>query len=108
MAKVELESYRYLNGHYMFSLDGTGQFSSEKVHGTVVFRLAYYLSGNRCPFVKKLDAIVERRYSGCLLRIVRVITSYCHTQVVTPRILGYLTTSIRDEYVELTQKNKDK
>ena len=27
-----LESYRYLNGHYIFSLDGTGQFSSEKVH----------------------------------------------------------------------------
>ncbi len=27
-----LESYRYLNGHYIISLDGTGQFSSEKVH----------------------------------------------------------------------------
>ena len=27
-----LESYRYLDGHYIFSLDGTGQFSSEKVH----------------------------------------------------------------------------
>ena len=27
-----LEPYRYLNGHYIFSLDGTGQFSSEKVH----------------------------------------------------------------------------
>ena len=27
-----LESYRYLNGHYIVSLDGTGQFSSEKVH----------------------------------------------------------------------------
>lgn len=26
-----LESYRYLDGHYIFSLDGTGQFSSEKV-----------------------------------------------------------------------------
>ncbi len=27
-----LESYRYLNGHYILALDGTGQFSSEKVH----------------------------------------------------------------------------
>lgn len=27
-----LESYRYLDGHYIFSLDGTGQYSSEKVH----------------------------------------------------------------------------
>ena len=27
-----LESYRYLGGHYIVSLDGTGQFSSEKVH----------------------------------------------------------------------------
>ena len=27
-----LESFRYLNGHYIFSIDGTGQFSSEKVH----------------------------------------------------------------------------
>lgn len=27
-----LESYRYLDGYYIFSLDGTGQFSSEKVH----------------------------------------------------------------------------
>lgn len=27
-----LESYRYLDGHYIVSLDGTGQFSSEKVH----------------------------------------------------------------------------
>lgn len=27
-----LESYRYLDNHYIFSLDGTGQFSSEEVH----------------------------------------------------------------------------
>lgn len=27
-----LESYRYLGGYYIFSLDGTGQFSSENVH----------------------------------------------------------------------------
>lgn len=27
-----LEQYRYLDGHYILSLDGTGQFSSEKVH----------------------------------------------------------------------------
>ncbi len=27
-----LEKYRYLNGHYILSIDGTGQFSSEKVH----------------------------------------------------------------------------
>ena len=27
-----LEAYRYLDGHYIFSLDGTGQYSSEKVH----------------------------------------------------------------------------
>jgi hypothetical protein len=27
-----LEGYRYLNGHHIISLDGTGQFSSEKVH----------------------------------------------------------------------------
>ena len=27
-----LESYRYIDGYYIFSLDGTGQFSSEKVH----------------------------------------------------------------------------
>jgi len=27
-----LESYRYLDNHYIFSLDGTGQFSSEQVH----------------------------------------------------------------------------
>lgn len=27
-----LEQYRYLDGHYIVSLDGTGQFSSEKVH----------------------------------------------------------------------------
>lgn len=27
-----LESYRYLDGYYIISLDGTGQFSSEKVH----------------------------------------------------------------------------
>ncbi len=27
-----LESYRYLDGHYIVSLDGTGQFSSENVH----------------------------------------------------------------------------
>jgi len=27
-----LEPYRYLNGHYILSIDGTGQFSSEKVH----------------------------------------------------------------------------
>ena len=27
-----LESYRYLDGHYILSLDGTGQFSSENVH----------------------------------------------------------------------------
>ncbi len=27
-----LEQYRYLNGHYILSLDGTGQFSSEKIH----------------------------------------------------------------------------
>ena len=27
-----LETYRYLDGHHIISLDGTGQFSSEKVH----------------------------------------------------------------------------
>jgi len=27
-----LEQYRYLNGHSILSLDGTGQFSSEKIH----------------------------------------------------------------------------
>ena len=27
-----LEQYRYLDGHHIISLDGTGQFSSEKVH----------------------------------------------------------------------------
>lgn len=27
-----LDSYRYLDGHYIIFLDGTGQFSSEKVH----------------------------------------------------------------------------
>jgi len=27
-----LEQYRYLGGHYILSLDGTGQFSSEKIH----------------------------------------------------------------------------
>jgi len=27
-----LEPYRYLDGHYILSIDGTGQFSSEKVH----------------------------------------------------------------------------
>jgi len=27
-----LEEYRYLDGHHIISLDGTGQFSSEKVH----------------------------------------------------------------------------
>lgn len=27
-----LEQYRYLGGHYILSIDGTGQFSSEKVH----------------------------------------------------------------------------
>jgi len=27
-----LESYRYLDGYYILSIDGTGQFSSEKVH----------------------------------------------------------------------------
>ena len=27
-----LESYRYLDGHYIVSVDGTGQFSSENVH----------------------------------------------------------------------------
>ncbi|MCF6298698.1 MAG: hypothetical protein L3J01_02350 [Thiomicrorhabdus sp.] len=27
-----LEQYRYLSGHYILSIDGTGQFSSEKVH----------------------------------------------------------------------------
>lgn len=27
-----LESYRYLDGHYIVSVDGTGQFSSQKVH----------------------------------------------------------------------------
>jgi len=27
-----LEKYRYLDGHYIISIDGTGQFSSEKVH----------------------------------------------------------------------------
>ena len=27
-----LEAYRYLGGYHIISLDGTGQFSSEKVH----------------------------------------------------------------------------
>lgn len=27
-----LEKYRYLDGHYIISIDGTGQYSSEKVH----------------------------------------------------------------------------
>lgn len=27
-----LEAYKYLGGHYIISLDGTGQFSSDKVH----------------------------------------------------------------------------
>jgi hypothetical protein len=27
-----LERYKYLGGHYLFSLDGTGQYSSQKVH----------------------------------------------------------------------------
>lgn len=27
-----LENYRYLDGHYIFSVDGTGQYSSESVH----------------------------------------------------------------------------
>ncbi len=27
-----LEKYRYLDGHYIISVDGTGQYSSEKVH----------------------------------------------------------------------------
>ena len=27
-----LESYRYLNGHYIIALDGTGQYESKKVH----------------------------------------------------------------------------
>lgn len=27
-----LEAYKYLNGHYIVSIDGTGQYSSEKVH----------------------------------------------------------------------------
>lgn len=27
-----LEKYQYLDGHYIISMDGTGQFSSEKVH----------------------------------------------------------------------------
>jgi hypothetical protein len=27
-----LEKYRYLNGHYIISIDGTGQYSSENVH----------------------------------------------------------------------------
>jgi len=27
-----LEPYRYLNGHYILFINGTGQFSSEKVH----------------------------------------------------------------------------
>lgn len=27
-----LESYRYLDGHYIVSIDGTGQYSSKKVH----------------------------------------------------------------------------
>ena len=28
----ELEEYAYLNGHYLLSIDGTGYFSSDKVH----------------------------------------------------------------------------
>ena len=28
----ELEEYTYLNGHYVLSIDGTGYFSSDKVH----------------------------------------------------------------------------
>ena len=28
----ELEGYTYLNGHYVLSIDGTGYFSSDKVH----------------------------------------------------------------------------